>query len=88
MTVREFTGSLNKVESMATVTGTARNNGNSMIQDCVISVTFYDKEKNVVGVSNSSKQRMDPGEIWNFTVQLKGSDAWKVLSYEIEALNK
>lgn len=88
ITVREFTGDLNTVQSVATVTGTARNKGNSVIQDCVISVIFYDGQRNVVGTSTATRESLDANEVWNFTVQLKGQDAWKVLSYDIEALGR
>ena len=88
ITVREFTGNLNITQSMATVTGTARNASDTVIRDCVVNVTYYDAQKNVVGVSSANKELLNHGEVWGFTVQLTGSDAWKVLSYDIAAHNQ
>ncbi len=88
ITIREFTGNLNITQSMATVTGTARNTSDTVIRDCVVNVTYYDAQKNVVGVSSANKELLNPGEVWGFTVQLTGSDAWKVLSYDIAAHNQ
>lgn len=83
ITVREYTGELNNIESLAVVTGTAINTGNTEIKNCVIRIIFYDKNKEIIGSAESSKEILKPGDVWNFTVQLKGPNAWKVLSYDI-----
>ncbi|MCX6007487.1 MAG: FxLYD domain-containing protein [Chloroflexi bacterium] len=83
LTAREFTGDLNIKSSMAVVSGTAKNSKDSSINNCVISVIFYDAQKNNIGVASATRQSLDAGETWNFIVQLTSSDAWKARSYDI-----
>jgi hypothetical protein len=83
LTAREFTGDLNIKSSMAVVSGTAKNSKDSLIKSCVISVTFYDAQRNNIGVASASRQSLDAGKTWNFNVQLTSSDAWKACSYDI-----
>jgi hypothetical protein len=37
----------------------------------------------LIGASSAYRQFLEPGEVWNFTVQLTAPDAWKARSYEI-----
>jgi hypothetical protein len=88
LTVRQFTGDLNSTKSMAVVTGSARNIGSTALHDCSINVRYFDADKNMIGVSSSYRQFMEPGEVWNFTVQLTAPDAWKARSYEISSTSR
>ncbi len=88
LTARQFTGPSNMTEAMAAVTGTAQNAGNAAIKNCVITVTFFDENKNTIGSANTTREAMQPGETWNFTAQLTGSDAWKARTYQINAANQ
>jgi len=88
LTTRQFTGQTNTAQSMATVTGTARNIDNRAINGCKIKVTFLDEQRNIVGVASTARESLDVGEVWYFTVQLTNPDAWKTRSYEITATNR
>lgn len=85
LTAREFTGDLNQTRAMAAVTGTARNMSGGRLTSCTITVTFYDANRNNIGTATGSKESLDQGETWNFSVQLTDPDAWKARSYAIEA---
>ena len=88
LTVRQFTGDLNSVKSMAVVTGAVKNIDSLPLSDCNISVRYLDADKNLIGVSSAYRQSLQPGEVWNFTVQLTAPDAWKVRSYEISSTSR
>ena len=83
LTAREFTGDLNLKSSMAVVSGTAKNTRDSAIINCAIAVTFYDAQRNNIGVASATRQSLGAGETWNFIVQLTSPDAWKARSYDI-----
>jgi hypothetical protein len=83
LTTREFTGDLNLKSSMAVVSGTAKNTRDAAINNCVILVTFYDAQRNNIGVASATRQSLNAGETWSFIVQLTGPDAWKARSYDI-----
>lgn len=83
LTAREFTGDLNIKSSMAVVSGSAKNTRDAAINNCVISITFYDAQRNNIGVASATRQSLNAGETWNFIVQLTGPDAWKARSYDI-----
>lgn len=83
LTVRQFPGNSPQTQSMAAVSGTATNPGDSMVSECVITVTFYDAEKNILGIGKATRPSLGPGEIWNFVVQINSPDAWKARSYDI-----
>jgi hypothetical protein len=85
LTAREFTGDLNLKRSMAVVSGTAKNNKDLSIKNCVISITFYDAQGNNIGVASATRESLSAGETWNFIVQLTSPDAWKARSYDIKA---
>jgi hypothetical protein len=85
LTAREFTGDLNLKSSMAVVSGTANNTKDLAIKNCVISITFYDSQRNNIGVASATRQSLGAGETWNFIVQLTSPDAWKARSYDINA---
>lgn len=84
--VQEFTGDM--TQSTAMVSGTAVNNGRGTIKEARVSVSFFDKKGNVIDVLSEMKSELAPGEHWNFIVELKGGDAWKVVRYSIVSSNK
>jgi hypothetical protein len=86
MTVHEFTGG--GPQSTATVIGRAQNVSNVTISFAMIAVDFYDKNKNLLATGSAAKQNLQPGEVWNFSVQTVGPDAWKIVSYDIAASTK
>ena len=88
LTVRQFLGNSPQTQSMAAVTGTATNPGETMVTGCVITVIFYDEEKNKLGSGTATKATLEPGEIWNFAVQINGPDAWKARTYDIVPSSK
>jgi hypothetical protein len=88
LTTRQFTGDLNSIKSMAVVTGVAKNVESDAATECNITVRFFDADKNLIGVSSASKQFLEPGEVWDFTVQLTAPDAWKVRSYDISSSSR
>lgn len=86
MTVHEFTGS--GPQSTAVVIGRAQNVSNVTISFAVIAVNFYDKNKNFLATGSAARQNLQPGEVWDFSVQTVGPDAWKIVSYDIAASTK
>jgi hypothetical protein len=88
LTTRQFTGDLNSTKSMAVVTGIAENIDSVPLTECNITVRYFDADKNVIGVSSASKQFLEPGEVWTFTVQLTAPDAWKARSYDISGTSR
>jgi len=83
--VAEFTADV--TQSAATVEGQAQNTLLRPLDECKICVTFYDYEGHKLGVFSDSMKRLEPGQVWNFRVALKGSDAWKVARYDISICN-
>jgi hypothetical protein len=88
LTTRQFTGQTNTSQSLAAVTGTAKNVESRSINGCEIKVTFYDERRQVIGVASTTRESLGAGEVWNFTVQLTNPDAWKARTYEIIATNR
>jgi hypothetical protein len=88
LTVRQFTGNLNSTNSMAVVTGLAKNIDSIPVTECNITVRYFDADKNLIGIASSYKQLLEPGEVWSFTVQLTSPDAWKARSYEISGKSR
>lgn len=88
LTAREFTGELNIKSSMAILTGVARNTRDTTARNCVITVIFYDENKNNLGTACASRESLGPGESWYFKVQLDGTDAWKARTYGISTSNQ
>ena len=86
ITVREYTA--DKSQSTATVTGMAKNSSDWPINGCSIAVTFYDYQGTVVVTKTVAKEQMAPGEVWDFKIELKGAEAWKVARYKISSVNK
>ena len=84
--VSEYT--TDAAQSVAVVKGIARNTGAWPLEDCGVSVTFYDFEGNKLDVYSSSCRRLEPGETWNFSVDLRGQEAWKVGKYSISTFSK
>jgi hypothetical protein len=83
MTVREF--SEGGPQSIAVVRGRAQNVSRDVMNYSTIAVNFYDKNKNLIATGSTTKQNLQPGEIWDYSVQTVGPDAWKIISYDIEA---
>jgi hypothetical protein len=83
MTVHEFTGGA--PQSTAVVIGRAQNVGDVTINFATIAVNFYDKNKNLIATASAVKQNLQPNEIWDFSVNTVGPDAWKSVSYDIAA---
>lgn len=88
LTVRQFPGNSPLTQSMAAVTGVATNPGETAVTECVITVTFYDADKNRLGSGTATRASLAPGEMWNFHVQINGPDAWKARTYDIVPSNK
>jgi hypothetical protein len=86
MTVHEFSGGA--PQSTAVVRGRAQNVSNVTISIAMIAVNFYDKNKNLLATASAAKQNLQPGEVWDFSVQTVGPDAWKIISYDIAASTK
>jgi len=84
--VQEYTGDV--TQSLAVVSGTARNTGNWNIRDGIVTISFYDYKGNVLGVISDSKPVLGPGETWSFKIELRGKDAWNVARYSIATSNK
>jgi hypothetical protein len=80
--------SSDQAQSVAVVRGVARNTGAAPLEGCGVSVTFYDYGGNKLGVNSSSCKLVEPGGNWNFTIVLKGQDAWKVARYGISTFVK
>jgi hypothetical protein len=83
--VTEFTADV--TQSTAIVEGQAQNTLLWPLDECRICVTFYDYEGNSLGAFSDSIKRLEPGQVWNFRVALKGGDAWKVARYDIAICN-
>ena len=86
MTVHEFTGGM--PESTAVVKGRARNIGNFTIEFALIAADFYDSGGTLIDSSSAIRQNLGVGEVWDFTVQITGPDAWKSVNYDIAASTK
>lgn len=83
--VAEFTADVS--HSTATVGGQAQNTFMWPLDNCKICVTFYDYAGNSLGVFSDSIERLEPGQVWNFSAVLTGGDAWKVARYDISVCN-
>ncbi len=81
MTVHEFSG--NSPDSSAVVYGRAQNVKDTAINNAVITVNFYDKNKKLVASGTATKQNLQPDATWDFSIQTVGPDAWKIISYDI-----
>ena len=84
--VSEYTD--DQAQSVAIVRGVARNTGVWPLEDCGVSVTFYDFEGNKLGVYSSSCKRLEPGGNWSFNIELKGPEVWKVGRYSLSTFSK
>lgn len=83
--VAEFTADV--TQSAATVEGQAQNTLLWPLDECRICVTFYDNAGNSLGVFSDNIKMLQPGQLWNFRVVLKGGDAWKVARYDLAVCN-
>lgn len=86
MTVREFSGS--GPQSAAVVSGRAQNVGQAAINYATMTVNFYDKSEKLIATGSAVKQNLQPDEVWYFTVQTVGPDAWKIITYDISSSTK
>lgn len=83
MTVHEFAGA--GPQSSAVVVGRAQSISTMDIRVAVVTVNFYDKNKQLMATASAVKENLRPGEVWDFTVKTIGPDAWKIVSYDISA---
>ena len=81
LSVHKFGGDV--LQSTAAIDGNAKNSGNVTLSSVTISVTFYDKDNNILQKASTSKQNMAVGEIWHFEVRFTSPDAWKSVRYDI-----
>jgi predicted lipid-binding transport protein (Tim44 family) len=79
--VNEFTA--NTAQSSAAVTGTLINRGWLPANNVMVKVEFYDVQGNRLGKYADAHDRLQPDEVWNFKVEMKGQDAWKVVRYQL-----
>ena len=86
MTVHEFSGG--GPQSVAVVYGSAQNASQDVLNSATIAVNFYDKDKKLIATGSTAKQNLQPGEVWDFSVQNIGPDAWKIISYDISVSTK
>jgi hypothetical protein len=80
MTVQKFGTA---PDSVAVVTGTAKNISGYTIQKAMIEATYYDENGKIIGTSTSSIDNLAPGILWNFTTQLSSPNAWKIVNYKL-----
>jgi hypothetical protein len=83
MTVQNF--SKDQPSSVAVVSGTATNKGSQTIDMAVISVVFRDNTGKAIASGTATRQNLQAGETWDFSVQSRGTEAWKIHSYDIKA---
>jgi len=86
ITVNEFTADIG--QSTAVVRGVVRNQYVWPVQNCVVTVDFFDYQGGKIGTYSDTLSRMEPGQAWNFKVELKGAEAWKAAWYRISIANK
>jgi len=79
--VREFSGG--SPQGVAVVLGRAQNISNDAMSYATVAVNFYDKNRKLIATGSAVKQNLQPGEVWDFSVQTVGPDAWKIISYDI-----
>jgi hypothetical protein len=80
MTVQKFG---QDPDSVAVITGTAKNVSGNIIQKAMIEATYYDKNGQVIGTSTSSIDNLGAGYTWNFTTQFTSPDAWKIVDHKL-----
>lgn len=81
LAIHEFTGDHPK--STAIITGKAENTGDSSISNVVITANFYNADGEVIATESATRENVAPYEMWNFTIQTTGPDAWKTKRYDI-----
>jgi len=86
MTVHEFSGA--GPQSSAVVSGMAQNVSHGAIDNATMTVNFYDKNQKLIASGSTAKQNLQPGEVWYFSVQTVGPDAWKIITYDIASSTK
>ena len=86
LNVHEFSGGT--VQSTAVVSGRVKNAGSSDIDFASIIVDFYDKDGKLIDTSSASRENLEAGRVWDFSVQSTGPDAWKIVDYDIRSSAK
>lgn len=81
MTVHEFSGDVK--QSIAVISGSARNDSSETLQSPSIEGYFYDKNGQLLGFASATTGSLAPGAIWNFTIEFQSPDAWKTVTYEL-----
>lgn len=80
MTVQKFG---QNPDSVAVITGTAKNVSGNTIQKAMIEAVYFDENGKVIGTSTSSIDNLGQGTIWNFTTQFSSPDAWKIVDHKL-----
>ena len=70
-------------QSTAVVTGSVINQGWFPANKVTATASFLDSQSRQVATSSVVKDRLDPGQVWNFRIEMKGPDAWKVARYDL-----
>jgi hypothetical protein len=80
MTVQKFGVS---PDSVAVITGTAKNTSGYIIQKAMIEAIYFDENGKVIGTSTSSIDNLGPDILWNFNTQFTSPDAWKIVDHKL-----
>lgn len=83
MTVQNFM--TDSPSSVAVVSGTASNESSQMIEAASILVIFYNEDGEVIDTASAMTSNLQPGAVWNFSIQSSGTEAWKISRYDISA---
>ena len=81
MSVHEYTGDV--VQSIAVISGTARNDSSQTVDSPSIQADYYDKNGKLLGSASATTATLAPGATWNFTIQFQNADAWKAVTYNL-----
>ena len=80
MTVQKFGVS---PDSVAVVTGTAKNTSGNIIPKAMIEATYFDENGKIIGTSTASIDNLGTDILWNFSTQFTSPDAWKIVSHKL-----
>ncbi len=81
MSVHEFAGDV--VQSIAVISGTARNDSDQALETPSIGAVYYDKHGNMLGSASATIATLAPGATWNFSIEFKGTESWKAVTYDL-----
>ena len=83
LTVHSFTGDV--LKSIAAIDGRIKNTAEVPLASVSITISFFDKDGNLLNTSKTNQQNLQSEEVRIFNVQFSGPDAWKTVRYEISA---